>query len=519
VKKLLLVDDEPAFVESLALIIKRELSGEFEVAGTASTGREAIEKAAILSPDIVIMDLRMPGISGLDAIKEMRGRGASPLFILITAYERFDTVLEAVTLGVADYLLKPVSKDKLFLSLRSAALSIDRRNELERKIIEQREREEDLRVLVEASFLQAIMLGERSRPRIAAYLSALGLGEGRALVGAAAFLPPAAAIDSGTDSNSAYEAFCRTVRYKSKAIVGPFVAGHCAVFLPLSDTDEAEAAQSSILAALEAAHGAEIQRGHIKLRFTPPVRVVEAASAWAQALRSLAGARETAPYFSEDPVYAAELEEDEAFLEAVEDLSVERTSLALERCLLPIDSMPIVPDPERYRLLSILAAAYRILARLAALRPAEAASLMELGDIAHAPTGPELLLAARARLAEIVTAISRGPRRSDPVQDALAYIAANYGKQITLELVADALALSPNRLARLLFAKAEKGFSEILIDYRIERAKKLLAEPGAVIKQVSLACGYPDQNYFARLFKKKTGLTPTVFAIEATRDK
>lgn len=515
-KKLLLVDDEPAFVESLGLILKRELSHEFEVVGTASTGREAVEKAAALSPDIVVMDLRMPGLSGLDAIKEMRGRGVSPLFILITAYERFDTALEAVNLGVADYLLKPVSKDKLFLSLRSAALTIDRRNELERRIIEQREREEDLRVLVEASFLQAIMLGERSRPRIAAYLSALALGEGRALVGAASFLPPAAAIDSSCDSASIYEAFCRTVRYKSRAIVGPLVTGHCAVFLPLSDSDDAAESEASIIAALEAAHSAYMLRGHIKLSFSPTVRAAEAATAWAQALRSVAGSKEEA-YFGSDEAAAEALDEDEAFIEAVEDLSAERASLAMERCLLPLAQVEAVPEGERYRLLSLLASAYRTLARLEAIAPAEAAANMDLRDIALSPTGPALCLAVRARLSGIAAAISRGPRRSDPVQGALDYIAVNYGKQITLEAVAQALSLSPNRLARLLFAKAEKGFSEILIDYRIERAKELLSEPGAVIKQVSAACGYSDQNYFARLFKKKTGLTPTVYALESIR--
>ena len=57
-----------------------------------------------------------------------------------------------------------------------------------------------------------------------------------------------------------------------------------------------------------------------------------------------------------------------------------------------------------------------------------------------------------------------------------------------------------------------KGFSDFLIDYRIERAKELLSLPDASIKQVSAACGYPDPNYFSRLFKKVTGLTPSNFS-------
>jgi len=525
-KKLLLVDDERSFVESLALLIKRELSDEFEVVGFASTGREAIERTSTLSPDIVIMDLRMPGISGLDAIREMRSRGASPIFILVTAYERFDTALEAVSLGVADYLLKPVSKDRLFLSLRTAALAIDRRNELDRRIIEQQEREEGLRALVEASFLQAIMLGERSPAELAKYLSALGLEAGRALIGAASFLSPAA-HDSADDVRPRYDAFCRTIRYKSRALAGPLVSGHCAVFLPLQAGEEPEEARAAIGGALEAAHGPEIARGRIKLAFGPPVELRDSALAWAQAIRSLMGGapptgkelRELAVPAAGPPAAEGLYDWDEAFLAAVSELSPARASLALERLCLPLAPLIFVPEGQRFRMAALLGAAYRLLARREVIDEAEAEASFFLGDIAKAEDGQSLCLALRARLSSLTEAIARNPRRTDPVQRAVAYIAANFDKQITLESTADALAISTNRLVRLLVAEMGRGFSELLIERRMEKAKELLSMPGAVIKQVSQACGYADQNYFSRLFKKKTGLTPSVYSIEAVKGK
>ena len=126
-KRILVTDDERPVIESISLIVKRELAGEFEVAGSAMSGREAIEKAAALAPDIILMDVRMPGISGLDAIREIRRRGSAAVFILVTAYERFEIAREAVELGVVDYLLKPVSKDKLAQALRRSAEAIERR--------------------------------------------------------------------------------------------------------------------------------------------------------------------------------------------------------------------------------------------------------------------------------------------------------------------------------------------------------------------------------------------------------
>jgi two-component system response regulator YesN len=508
-KKLLLVDDERAFAESLALLIKRELHDEFEVSGLAFTGREAIEKVGQAAPDIVVMDLRMPGLSGLDAIREMRSRGASPMFILVTAYERFDTAREAVALGVADYLVKPVQKERLFLSLRTAALAVDRRNELERRIIEQREREERMRDLVEAAFLQAIMLGEESPPEIGRYLSALAVEEGRAAVGSIAFLAVPGAGEPKAAARYAYESFCRTVRYKSRALVGPLVSGHCAIYLPLQDDGESEAQIEAISAAVGAAMPGELERGRLKLAFSSPCAAEDAAAAWRRAVRAL-GAGET-PELAEGPSVDL-LDDEEDFIEAVEELSPARASLALERICEGLDRAGPVPEWRRFRAASLLGSACRILGGRKALSPAELEDAFRLADLVAAPDGAALGLVLRARFASLKAAMERFPRGSDPINEAIAYIAANFEKQLTLESVADVVAMSPGRLGRRLAIEAGKGFSEILIDYRIEKAKELLTRPDAVIKQVSLACGYSDQNYFSRQFKKKTGLTPTAFA-------
>ncbi len=175
--RILVVDDERPVVEGISHIVRRDLAAEFDVVGTASSGREAIERAAVLSPDLILMDVRMPGISGLDAIREIRRRGSIAAFILITAYERFDIAREAVELAVMDYLLKPVSKDSLSLSLRSAAGSIGRKGEIERREIEHREREEGMRGFVEARFSSA-SCSESVGPRDSEIL--LGPGDRRA---------------------------------------------------------------------------------------------------------------------------------------------------------------------------------------------------------------------------------------------------------------------------------------------------------------------------------------------------
>jgi two-component system response regulator YesN len=104
------------------------------------------------------------------------------------------------------------------------------------------------------------------------------------------------------------------------------------------------------------------------------------------------------------------------------------------------------------------------------------------------------------------------PRHSPPVAKAIAWVAANFGKSAGLETCADAAGVSPSRLSRLFVEETGRGFSDYTIEYRIARAREMLSEPGCSVKEVSAACGYPDANYFSRLFKKMTGLTPTAFA-------
>lgn len=79
----------------------------FEVVGAAHTGREAIEMVTRLKPDLMLLDLYLPDLFGLDLLNQLRVRGARPDAIVITAATESDTVQQAVQLGVVSYLLKP----------------------------------------------------------------------------------------------------------------------------------------------------------------------------------------------------------------------------------------------------------------------------------------------------------------------------------------------------------------------------------------------------------------------------
>ena len=105
--KLMVVDDENIVIESIKYIVEKNFDSVV-VVETARSGREAIEKAEAVKPDLIFMDIRMPGINGIDAIREIKAVYPQVEFVIISACEQFEYAKEAVNLGAVEYLLKPL---------------------------------------------------------------------------------------------------------------------------------------------------------------------------------------------------------------------------------------------------------------------------------------------------------------------------------------------------------------------------------------------------------------------------
>lgn len=115
--KVLIVDDEPLARERLRHLL-REIGPPYEVAGEAGSGEEALAMTAHLEADLVLMDIRMPGIDGLQAAAQLAEREPPPAVIFTTAYD--EHALQAFEGNAVDYLLKPVRRERLQKALERA---------------------------------------------------------------------------------------------------------------------------------------------------------------------------------------------------------------------------------------------------------------------------------------------------------------------------------------------------------------------------------------------------------------
>ena len=105
--RILIVDDDVLMCRALEVMIKKV--GDFEICGTASTGKAGIELFEKEVPDIVFSDILMPGLSGMEMIAEIRQKSEDTTIYLLSSYTNFDLAREAVKLKVNEYLIKPVS--------------------------------------------------------------------------------------------------------------------------------------------------------------------------------------------------------------------------------------------------------------------------------------------------------------------------------------------------------------------------------------------------------------------------
>src|ERR1700722_16639920 len=117
--RLLIADDHPVVRDGLSGMFAAD--PDFSVVGEAADGSQALRLADALRPDVILMDLRMPGMDGVTAIAELARRGSAARVLVLTTYDTDSHVLPAIEAGATGYLLKDAPRDELLRAVRAAA--------------------------------------------------------------------------------------------------------------------------------------------------------------------------------------------------------------------------------------------------------------------------------------------------------------------------------------------------------------------------------------------------------------
>ena len=522
--RVLIVDDEPIEVQSVEFIIKNNLSA-LEVVGTARSGRTAVEKSESLRPDIVLMDINMPGINGLDAMKQIRTGNPAVHFLIVSAFDYFSYAQEAVALDADEYLLKPVKEEKLVESLKKVARRIDAQREKVRRELELKEKFELVVPVLETGFINTICMPEGPEEDLRNYSRLFGYEKtgGYVLVIRFSERDGGAAgnrIGVSVQSQQLYRKYRDILKNVCTCVVGPVVLNRLVVYV----LDDRGPGFEQKFAAVETAQRFFRRAEKLELGIGIGVGgycadVGGARDSYRQALSAL---ERLSDLKSEVPVLHFEDILDEGagrpgcgtqdFVETVclrADAGDADGALRIFSAL--FERRGNMPEPDFDELKNSCISLFIGFDRrwgnwIEGYSPA-------LEEVVSARGTEELRRTGVRFIAEAVRRIGENKRKKagDIIGKADAYMEAHFDSEITLGGISKEVNLSPYYFSH--FYKEETGvnFIDRLISIRIEKAKRMLAGTDASIKDVARQVGYADPNYFSKLFKKIAGVTATEY--------
>lgn len=154
--RIILADDEEYVRELLSKNINQSMEG-FQVVAKAADGREAVRLVKEYKPDILVTDICMPFVSGLELIRQLQELEHPVKTVIISGYDDFSYAKQALTLGVTDYLLKPFSPDELYEVLNKIRTELERQKTLMNNIQEMKEQLKDSRQIVQEQVVRKLI--------------------------------------------------------------------------------------------------------------------------------------------------------------------------------------------------------------------------------------------------------------------------------------------------------------------------------------------------------------------------
>lgn len=132
--RIVIVEDEIRIREGLEKLLTK-MGGHYEVVGVAENGEEGLSLILKEMPDLIITDIRMPNMDGIEMLSQLRQRGCASKALVLSAYSEFAYAQQAIKLGVSEYLLKPIVLDELAQALRAVGTRLQQEREEARQVL------------------------------------------------------------------------------------------------------------------------------------------------------------------------------------------------------------------------------------------------------------------------------------------------------------------------------------------------------------------------------------------------
>lgn len=529
---LLIADDAPIIRSSLERILHQADIGLGPI-WLAENGEEAVALARLHRPDIVLIDIKMPGLTGLHAIDRIRQEQPGIKFVMLTAYNEFSYVQKALKLGARDYLLKPVRPDKLIALLEEIQTEIREERRDLRTVAMVKDSLQKTLPVIEANLVENLIRG--TVPEDVTVSDALAY-LGKRLVWPvvlvckvddfAAFAQKRTAVEL----QQIYLALVETIRHRlpepRRALVGYSKPGRVVVIVStepgLTTAVQLHALGETIRQNVAATHPFTVSVGigkrYIGLE-SIPFSYAEANLARRYHSRldgnkviAIEDIEKELPGTGEASFYLVEKERE--LVKAVQTNQQQNAQRLIDQIVDYLSQQyRAVPEGMKNHCAELVTlVTWGVIG--AGVAEARALDVLhqQVRALAARQSVPEIRAWTLNSLTELLTLVQALAQRPDAVQQATAYIKTHYAQaDISLQLVAEAVNLSPSHLSAQFKSRMGLSYSRYLTAVRLEEAQKLLRTTDMSVTAVAESVGYPNVTNFYRHFQRQIGMTPATY--------
>lgn len=528
--KVFLAEDEFIIREGIKNNIDWQAHG-YEFCGEASDGELAFPLIQKTRPDILITDIKMPFVDGLALSRLVKKELPETEIIILSGYEEFDYAKEAIQIGVARYLLKPVNGETLLQEIDSVAeIILGKQKEKEIREKYQKEMEENS-LRDHMDLFQHLVTGDCSMEELLSVADKLDLK-----IMAPWYSIVLLKIQSMKHDYEEYSGSIVVVDERIAKLAEPehvlifdrALEGRAFLFKADSE-DELLAYQKEYLGNVK-----EVLSGYVNLRYfggigTPVNRLREIPASFEDASHAFAHrylVAESCILDSSLLMQEGAAENEDFRISAVNPEQIDRTKMQEFLRTGDLDEVVYFVD-EFFGKLDGGAMKSRIFRQYITMDAyfSIVDFLKGLGlqkDEIEAPDQDSSILQDEKNAMEYIVRImdkalvlrerKASSRYEDVVSEVIHYIENNYAQEeLSLNLLASHVNFSPNHLSMIFSQQTGQTLIRYLTDYRMNRAKELLRCSSKKSSVISMEVGYKDPHYFSYLFKKTQGMTPTQY--------
>lgn len=509
--KVLIADDESVVLEGLKYIIDWNELG-FSICSQASNGQEALDKIMNLNPDLVLLDIRMPRLTGIEIIETARERGFTGHFIILSGYSDFTYAQTAIRCGVDFYLTKPIDEDELIEAVTSVRNSIRQERAQKDNLNNYRENALD-------TILRNLLLGTDGEIPVSAQKDLHLSAEVYQIIIYERY---------NQDSYQSFWNFAELLRVTNQdhnsfdhivmdqrdvfLLKGTFAADR---FNALLQHYDVHPQKGSPLDSLFLTYGRKVYRlSDIRLSYQDASRLL-ARRFFCEPNQHVLG-YETLPDQDLPPILSETYSQWAAdysqrltdYIQTQSRTRIAQTLKEMESCL--YHAQADIPSIKRY-LIDVYLRIKQNLTHSYSNMDIPFSSNTAIIDFIEKQYYLYEILQFFSEHFDICMNAIGSPSGKSIIDDILYYIDHNYQENLKLETIAPLFGYNSSYLGKLFTKEAGETFNSYLDRVRICRSQELLKEKALKVYEIAERVGYKNVDYFHKKFKKQTGQSPAEY--------